>query len=130
MTAQRRSGYASEDDYPIKCPHCLNEFTIKVADIEAGSEVRCPEKSWGKVERNPTWLVSDLAKARKGSRDPWLPMLQIRRRRNMPLGIVTRKTLNRAGLNSVSIESCLWALFIILQSEKVILSLYVVEPDK
>ena len=62
MTAQRRSGYASEDDYPIKCPHCLNEFTIKVADIEAGSEVRCPEKSWGKVERNACFRFGEGAK--------------------------------------------------------------------
>jgi hypothetical protein len=68
--------YENEDLWPLKCSHCLHEFTEKVGWLKTNTSVRCPDCKSINTYR-PEEFDLALAKAQEGGLDPWRDMLRI-----------------------------------------------------
>jgi hypothetical protein len=70
--------YEDEDEWPIKCLECLNEFTEKIGRLKANEAVSCPECGLShKYSREEFGLAP--TQAQENRFDPWRDMLRIRK---------------------------------------------------
>jgi transposase-like protein len=72
--------FADEDDWPIKCPYCLDEFTLKIGWLKTATRYVCPGCQVD-LKNSADRFTSALSEAKDGRLDPWEHMLKIRKSR-------------------------------------------------
>jgi transposase-like protein len=70
--------YEDDEVWPLTCPRCLREFTVKISSLKTGARLQCPD-----CGRNFNFSTEEfrlsLAEAQSGRYDPWREMVKITR---------------------------------------------------
>lgn len=57
---------SDDDDFPVKCPRCLNEFHEKVGRLKTGAGTRCTDAACG---ANLRLTAEQFARARQEAQE-------------------------------------------------------------
>ena len=70
---------SDDDDFPIKCPGCKNEFHEKIGRLKAETEIRCPDPACQiRIGIPHEQFFRALEEARKSPRDFYRQFVRLR----------------------------------------------------